>query len=170
MNRTAIIVLLMLVTFVAGAAAQSAAPLPCRLQLDRPSLSPSTGVRPSSGISAMVTDDVTISVLFPTSLTGDHLLTLNFLTPRGHLYQSMVVPISDTPRIMQVPGHPHPVTAKVPAQVLVNRDPFVRVPVVFPVGGTSITANSIYGTWTVVPILDNAERPCGNTLVLEITP
>jgi hypothetical protein len=42
--------------------------------------------------------------------------------------------------------------------------------VVFPVGGTSITANSIYGTWTVVPILDNAERPCGNTLVLEITP
>lgn len=170
MNRTVILTMLVMAAVAAHATAQSAAPLPCRLQLDRPAPSLSTGARLSTAIRALVTDDITISVLFSPSMSGDHLLTLNFLTPRGHLYQSMVVPISDTPRVMQVPGHPHPVTAKVPAQVLVNREPFIRVPVVFPVGGTSITANSIYGTWTVVPVLDNAERPCGNTLVLEIAP
>jgi len=128
------------------------------------------GRRPGAGISAAITDDVTVTVLFPPALRGDHMLTLHFFTPRGHLYQSMNVPISDTPGLHQVPGYPRPLPAKVPVPMTVNRQPFRGVRITFPVGGTSITENSLYGSWQILAFLNAAKKACSQPYRMEIAP
>lgn len=169
MKRLAVIAILVAVAVPALATPRLERRPICRVMVDRDTrLSP--GLGPSTGFSAAVTDDVTVTVLLPAGTTGEHLLTVQFITPRGHLYQTMHVPISDEPRTMSIPGYARPVQARVPVQTVVERFPYLSVPIVFPVGGTSISANSIYGDWQVVVFLNSAETPCSPPLTLEIRP
>lgn len=169
MKRLAVIAILVAVAVPAFAAPQLERRPICRVMVDRDTrISP--GLGPITGFSAAVTDDITLNVLLPPGTTGEHLLTVQFITPRGHLYQTMHVPISDQPRTMSIPGYARPVQARVPIQTMVDRFSFLAVSIVFPVGGTSISTNSIFGDWQVVVYLNAEEKPCSPPLILEIRP
>jgi hypothetical protein len=73
-------------------------------------------------------------------LEGPHTLQFKVYTPRGYLYQTLVVPLSVEPG------------AKPRSQPR-------EVSTTLPVAGTAIVANSLYGRWTVAPYLDG--KSCG---------
>ena len=81
-----------------------------------------------------------LELRFGTRLSGspkrDHTLRLRLYSPSGFLYQVLTVPVSA--------GHGHR-----------------RVEARLPVAGTSIMASGLYGTWRVVPQLDDSSAPCG---------
>jgi len=81
-----------------------------------------------------------LGLRFGTRLSGgpkrDHTLRLRLYSPSGFLYQVLTVPVSA--------GHGHR-----------------RVEARLPVAGTSIMASGLYGTWRVVPQLDDSGEPCG---------
>jgi hypothetical protein len=81
-----------------------------------------------------------LELRFGTRLSGspkrDHTLRLRLYSPSGFLYQVLTVPVSA--------GHGHR-----------------RVEARLPVAGTSIMASGLYGTWRVVPQLDDSRAPCG---------
>lgn len=171
MKTTVAICILVLLALGGTAEAQSILPpVACQIMVEDPNEDHGLGRRPGAGISAAITDDVTVTVLFPPAWRGDHMLTLRFLTPRGHLYQSMDVPISDTPGLHQVPGYPRPLPAKVPVPMAVNRQPFRGVQITFPIGGTSITENSLYGSWQILAFVNAADRACSQPYRMEIAP
>jgi hypothetical protein len=95
---------------------------------------------------------------------GSHVLDFQFFTPRGNLYQSMSLPISsDKGRIgkpQQVAGYPQPLTVAKPERVEFNRRSYYGASVRLPVAGTTIVANSLYGSWTVRVDLDGKPLPC----------
>lgn len=142
----------------------------CQVVVEIPRLDTSLGRRPPSGVSAAATDDLTVAVLLPFPLSGDRVLRLEYRTPRGHRYQGVAAPVSEIPKLVHLPGYPRPIPARVPARVQVEGQPASRVELSFPVGGTSITASSLYGTWRIVPYLDDEERPCGPPATVEILP
>lgn len=154
-----------------GEAAQVVSgPPTCQVSVEIPRDDTSPGRRPPTAISAATTDDVTVAVVLPFPLSEERVLRLEYLTPRGHRYQVVAAPLSGTPKLVHLPGYPRPIPARVPARVQVDGRPASRVEFSFPVGGTSITANSLYGTWQVVPYLDDEERPCGPPATLEVLP
>ena len=80
--------------------------------------------------------DLKLSTRVRRGLEGAHVLQIKVFTPRGYAYQILTVPITGTGG---------------PAQEL---------SATLPVAGTAITANSLYGRWTVEPFLDGAS--CGS--------
>jgi hypothetical protein len=120
--------------------------------------------------SASRTTDVTFAVLFKQGFSGDHLLDLRVFTPAGHLYQSIAVPIGDEEGSRRVDGYARPLKVKKPKPAVLSNERFSRVEVVFPVGGTSISASSLYGRWSVQAFLDGATDPCGAKTHFQIKP
>lgn len=153
-----------------GVAQVVTGPPTCQVSVALPRDDTSPGRRAPGAVSASATDDVTVAVLLPFPLGGDRMLRLEYLTPRGHRYQAVAAPVSETPKLVHLPGYPRPTPARVPARVQVEGQPASRVELSFPVGGTSITASSLYGTWQIVPYLDDEERPCGPPATVEILP
>lgn len=154
----------------AGVAQVVPGPPACQVIVEFPRDDTSPGRRPPGSVSATTTDDLTVAVLLPFPLGGDRVLRLEYLTPRGHRYQGAVAPVSETPKLVHLPGYPRPMAARVPARTQAQGQPVSRVELSFPVGGTSITASSLYGTWQIVPYLDDEERPCGPPATVEILP
>jgi len=95
--------------------------------------------RASSVFSATEIVDLRFDVTFPTLAPGEHKLELQVLTPRGHLYQSLVVPFVRGPA---------------------GRERFKQVTAPLPVAGTSIMTSSLYGRWRVVPYVDSLRTSC----------
>ena len=69
--------------------------------------------------SAVKTTDLKIHVVLPDQFKEEHVISLKFFTPAGHLYRQIDVPV--TPEIgregtqtRRLPGYPYPVTVAVP--------------------------------------------------------
>jgi hypothetical protein len=84
---------------------------------------------------------------------GDR-ISFRFLAPGGSLYQEVEVPVAEPARPEKqrtMPGYPFPVTvvAATRAGTAANGTAIFEVRTRFPVGGTQITANGLFGLWTV---------------------
>ncbi len=156
----------------AGALAASNASSPCVAILAASAEETPNG-KFGTSFSATKTTDLTFSVAFQRGYTGEHLVELRFFTPRGFLYQSMTVPavIGGTASgTRTVPGYPHPMRVKSGPRFTYKGSTLWKVDVPFPVGGTEIGRNSLYGTWKVQAYLDGAADPCGAAATFRIGP
>ncbi len=119
------------------------------------------------------TTDLTFTALFLPGFTGEHLVELRVFTPRGFLYRSMIVPaVIDGPAsgTRRVPKYPHPVRVKGGSKFSHQGSTLWKVDLPFPLGGTDIGKNSLYGTWKVQAHLDGSEEPCADATTFRITP
>ncbi len=115
--------------------------------------------------SAVNTTDIKVHVVFPTQFKEEHVISLLFYTPAGHLYRQIDVPV--TPEIgregtqsRRLPGYPYPVTVAVPEVDRAVSATSPSIEVRFPVGGTSILTSSLYGMWRVNGMVDGVELRC----------
>jgi len=83
--------------------------------------------------SAASTLDLDLGVAVGRGVSEEARVQLRLLTPRGHVYQTIAARGSDTPR---------------------------RLRGSVPVAGTAIVNHSLYGRWTVEPLLDG--QSCGD--------
>jgi hypothetical protein len=121
--------------------------------------------------------DLDVSVLFTNSsssrLRGDHKAEIRLFTPRGHLYQSFLIPFtSDTSKrgkSVFVPGYPQPLPMQVVQPVANGNLKYLRAFTTLPVAGTPILMNSMYGTWTADAVLDDAKSPCSTRSKFTLT-
>ena len=123
--------------------------------------------------SATKTTDLTFTVLFLQGFTGEHIVELRVFTPRGFLYQSMSVPAAVAglaSGTRTVSGYPHPVPVKASSRFAYQGSTLWKVDVPFPVGGTEIGRNSLYGTWKAQAYLDGSPNPCGAATTFRIGP
>lgn len=147
----------------------------CPLLMVRSTTARADADRAGAKISVRTTEDVTIEVLLAGLGQTEHLLELRFLLPTGELFEKIQLPIARPGASARelaagrvLPGHPHPVPQRVAEPLEVEGKPYARVRVPFPIAGTAIVHNSLYGRWTVEAYLDGAERPCGPELPLQI--
>ena len=114
--------------------------------------------------------DLTFVVEVSEDLRSDELLILRVFTPKGHLYQEYVVPIAEEPVAggsRRVAGYPRPLKVypiKEAVEAGGKRSPRQRkvVEYPFPVAGTLIVSNGLYGKWRLRAALDDADyRVCG---------
>jgi hypothetical protein len=106
-------------------------------------------------------------------LSGNETLRLKLYTPRGYLYQEMTLPFYRTPQSKKerkrnpyeatrvVSGFPQPLDVQMARNVRTGRKRYLQVTTRLPVAGTSISLGSLYGSWTVVPFLNDNAAPCG---------
>ena len=108
--------------------------------------------------------DLDLTVRFADGFSGDHLLHLKLLTPKGHHYQTLSVAIASDPgksqSLRRVEGYPRPLAVRPVQKAGTPSLPEVTLSV--PVGGTPIVANSIYGMWTVEAYLDDHSEVCAS--------
>jgi len=131
-----------------------------------------------SSFSGVAVIDLKLSALFTQSrlaqLAGDHVIEFRVFTPHGHLYQSISVPFSaDTKSKGQkrdVTGYPRPIPVEVLSKVTFETRSYWAATVTLPVGGTTITTNSMYGAWTAKAFIDGDGVPCGTDAIFTITP
>ncbi len=115
--------------------------------------------------SAVKTTDIKVHVVLPTPFKEEHVISLKFFTPAGHLYRQIDVPL--TPEIgregtqsRRLPGYPYPVTVVAPEVRRIEGELTPSIEVRFPVGGTSIVTSSLYGMWRVNGMVDGVELRC----------
>jgi hypothetical protein len=108
--------------------------------------------------------------LNPDAIDGTTVVHLRVMLPSGHLYQEAAYPVatasarseSGTPAIeRRVKGYPYPIRERLLTEVQGDRGLEERLAVAFPVGGTQIVRNSLYGKWNVFGFLGDADQPCG---------
>jgi hypothetical protein len=122
--------------------------------------------------------DIDISVLFTPAvlgqLKGDHVAEVKVFTPRGYLYQSLSVPFSSDERkkgqSAAVRGYPHAIPTQVVEPVTWNNGRSYRASVRLPVGGTTISTNSLYGSWSALAYIDGEKLPCSKAASFTINP
>jgi hypothetical protein len=125
----------------------------------------------STSFHASRTTDLTVAVFFPKAFQGEHELELRFYTPRGNLYQSIRVPIAEPGRKAEnrpVKGYPMAIRQVVPKPEAYLGTAFFSVEIPFPVGGTLISTNSLYGQWRIEALVDQDKKPCGKPAYLQI--
>ena len=119
------------------------------------------------------TTDLTFTAVFLQGFTGEHLVELRVFTPRGFLYRSMTVPAvvaGSASGTRTVRGYPRPIPVKGSSRFVYQGSTLWKVDIPFPVGGTDIGKNSLYGTWQVQAYLDGSPNPCGAATTFRITP
>ncbi len=126
-----------------------------------------------TAFSAAGTTDLIFHVLFEGTPGEEHVVTLKVFTPHGYLYRTIDVPIApgkgDAPLgTRRLPGYPYPVKVQAPRSVSVGRTPYASVDVSFPVAGSAIVTNSLYGRWRVEVYMDGASKPCPGETVFFI--
>lgn len=145
---------------------------PCVLEVLRPGSLP-VDQRPVFSVSTTL--DLVLRTGFPASFKDVRMLTLHVKTPRGHLYQALEVPVAEpgqaSPEGRVLPGYPHPVKERLLVTVVDSTGLARRiVDTPFPVGGTSIVENGLYGRWSAQVYLDQARQlPCASAW-FELTP
>jgi hypothetical protein len=102
-----------------------------------------------------------LDIIFEVEIEGElqelQVLTLEIIGPNGHLFRELAVPVatksdrSDGKVLLD--GFPYPVRlAKLSSEGMVE----VR----FPVAGTTIVSSSVYGTWSVAPLINGTSSSC----------
>jgi hypothetical protein len=108
--------------------------------------------------------DLDFAVRFAEGFSGDHLLHLKLLTPKGHHYQTssqwMSADLAKKNSLRRVEGYPRPEAVQMIRKSDVTGSPEIKVSL--PVGGTQIVTNSIYGTWTAEVYLDEQNEVCAS--------
>lgn len=127
--------------------------------------------RASPVFSARETLDITLRMVFPATLRPepDDAVRVVMTTPNGFTFQELEFPIVapgskeiDRP----VPGYLFPVkTLRLAASTDGKGEPAQIVTLEVPVGGTAMTENGLYGTWTVVARIGDS-RSCGGKFQL----
>lgn len=109
-------------------------------------------------------EDAQLLVLFDTPVAGEHLLEVKLMTPRGHHYQTMAVPIataaSERGTRRPVPTYPRPLEVQVLDSYETRGGARQGTPVFVPVAGTAIVTSSLYGQWQVQLLLDGEPMTC----------
>lgn len=118
-----------------------------------------------SKYSATATTDLKIHVIFPDAFKEDHVISLKFQTPAGHLYRQIDVPVTHEvgrqgTQTVRLPGYPYPVTVAVPEISRIAGQVAPSIEVRLPVGGTSIATSSLFGMWQVNGMIDGVEKRC----------
>jgi len=130
--------------------------------------------------SARATDDLLFSVsLDPGTVNEEAVVRLRMLLPSGDLFQEMAYPVAtassrsgdDGTKIIyrRVRGYPYPVPERILSVFSGRRGVEDLLTVPFPIGGTQVIWNSLYGEWTVQAFLGDAEAPCGQAARFVIT-
>ena len=117
--------------------------------------------------------DLDFEVRFAGGFTGDHVLHLKLLTPKGHHYQTLTAPVATAARagaMRRVEGYPRPLKVRVARPARGRTAGETAVVQQLPVAGTSIVASALYGTWTVTAYLDDATEACGPAASFVVTP
>lgn len=141
----------------------AAAGIPCaRIVFSSPEETPGTF---SDHFSATHTVDMTVSILFnPRDMKTEHVVELRFYTPKGNLYQSIAVPVAamgKQPETRMLADYPRAKAQVVPTIVVKKDVKYAKADFPFPVGGTLIVSNSLYGQWRVEAYVDGEAAPCG---------
>ncbi len=109
--------------------------------------------------------DLDLETRFAADFSGDHVLHLRLLTPKGHHYQTLTAPITAGATgvaaggMRRVAGYPRPL-AVLRAQPAAAAGE-TSVTLQLPVAGTAIVSHALYGAWTVTATLDDQTEPCG---------
>jgi len=123
--------------------------------------------------------DIDITALFVPGTVkrfgdGEHTVEVRIHTPRGYLYQSIAVPFSSDParagKSQRIDGYPHPIPVQAMKQVKHNNGNFYAVSARLPVGGTMISANSLYGAWSAEVYVDGEPLRCSQPTQFTINP
>ncbi len=130
-------------------------------------------LRTRSSFSAARTTDIIFHVLFEGMPGDEHVVTLKVYTPHGFLYRTLDVPIApgkgNAPMgTRRLTGYPYPVKVQAPHDVTVDGNHYASVDVSFPVAGSSIVTNSLYGRWRVEVYMDGAKQPCPGATTFDI--
>ncbi len=116
--------------------------------------------------SALDISDVIFEVTAAGEYEGDSVLELKIATPNGHLYQVLTAPVSSSQskatRVSRVVGYPYPLQVQHLESTTAGATAGSPVTLRFPVGGTLIVRNSLYGLWEVRAYLDGIEASCGD--------
>jgi hypothetical protein len=110
-------------------------------------------LRVNSTFSASAVRDLYVYT-FWTRLSGEHLLTVRFYSPDGHLYQRLVLPVSvgrPSSPTRQVEG----VETPIDVQRAAPSGRYQVTVVQLPVAGTWITEHRLLGEWRVDTLLDD---------------
>jgi hypothetical protein len=107
--------------------------------------SPDTPKAKNGRFSAAKVLDVEFRTTVARKVEGAHRLRFRVMTPKGHLYQELSVPF------------------------VANASGRTKVTARLPVGGTSISTSSLYGTWRVQTHLDDFMKPCVGATKFTIT-
>lgn len=143
-----------------------------------PYLEVSTVESPTSfdqnSFSVTATSDLLVHIVFPEEFVQEHVVTLRFFTPGGHLYREIDVPVAtslgDRSAVTRrLAGYPYPVRVRAPEAMAVRSLDVRAIPVAFPVGGTTIGSSSLYGSWMVKVLVDGKPTRCVQPLVFEVT-
>jgi hypothetical protein len=126
----------------------------------------------AKAFSATRTVDLTLTVLLPQSVAEEHVVELRIYTPTGNLYQSLAVPVAAPGRVKAenrtLPGYPRAKKQVLPKAFTYEQVSYYRVDIPFPVGGTLITSNGLYGGWRIAAHLDGSGEPCGKAALVTI--
>ncbi len=120
---------------------------------------------------ASVTTDLTLAVIFPKNFQGEHEVEVRLYTPGGDLYQSIRMPIAEPGRKAEnriVNGYPRAIRQVVPKPEAYLGTALLKVEIPFPVGGTLISSNSLYGQWRIEALVDQDKKPCGKPVYIQI--
>ena len=124
-----------------------------------------------SGFSASEILDIVFKTRLWNCPEGDHLLELKLLTPNGHLYQVLTIPVSvgakaataKANKAVKVDGFPKALEVQ---SIETNMNKATKrhfATATLEVAGTFITTNSLYGMWEVEAFLDGEQiRMIGN--------
>ena len=108
--------------------------------------------------------DVLFVMALPESrVPGDRVLHFVVRTPRGSVYQKIDAPMGapeKMPGMRTLSGYRHPLREYRTRLVHGPIGRMVVTAVPFPVGGTAIQQNGLYGTWRVEAHMEGARRPC----------
>jgi hypothetical protein len=128
----------------------------------------STPASRKTTFSAAAILDLNFRIALPAGSTADE-MELKVYTPAGHLYQDLTFPVAaagSSEVTRDKPGRPFPVKV-VHAHRTADGGSSVDAPP-FPVGGTLISTNSLFGKWRVEALPAGELRAC--TASFTITP
>ena len=122
-------------------------------------------IKVTDGFSVRDTLNIYINLYWPKN-ESEHIVTLKYFTPKGYFYEEEKYPIAinNTERVrVQIPGYRFPkrvILAKsspISSFNVINRK-ITSIP--FPIGGTYISKNKLFGMWKVKIYVDNNKDPC----------
>ena len=123
--------------------------------------------RIKESFSARDTLNIYVNFYWNASEPQKHVLLLKFYTPGGFLYLKEKFPVAikvNSPDKMEIPGYRFPLKVRRGKGVVLQEfsiDGTLITPFVFPVGGTYIGKNKLFGRWKLEIFIDGNKTPCG---------
>lgn len=113
--------------------------------------------------SAGATEDLLAETTLLGDASGEHLLTLRWMLPGGHLYQESSLPFTSDPGATgerRIPNYPFPMALRAPGRGARAVAGGLVVEQRLPVAGTPILESAVLGRWRVLVFVDGQEEAC----------